>query len=307
VEVALKMAMQYWSNSGARKPAVIALEGAYHGDTFGAMSVGERGIFTRPFNDFLFDVFFLPFPSDENVVTVFENRVRMGDVGIFIYEPLVQGASGMRMYSSNVLDKLLRVAKAHDVLCIADEVFTGFCRTGKWFASDYLSVSPDLVCLSKGLTGGTLPLGVTSCSKEVEAAFLGRTGDNIFFHGHSFTANPLTCAVANASFQLLVDPVCQSSIRRISERHAGFARRLHGHPLLRDTRFTGTILALEIHHGMTEYNNELRNRIYTFFLDRNILLRPLGNILYVLPPYCTTDAELDMIYAAMEDFLKSLK
>lgn len=307
VEVALKMAMQYWENTGVKKPGVIALEGAYHGDTFGAMSVGARGLFTRPFSDYLFDVFSLPFPSDENVVTVFESRVRMGDVGIFIYEPLVQGASGMRMYSSDVLGKLLSVAKEHHVLCIADEVFTGFCRTGKYFASDYLSIAPDLICLSKGLTGGTLPLGVTSCSREVEAAFLGRTGNDIFFHGHSFTANPLACAVANASFQLLVDLVCQSAIGRISERHADFARRLHGHPLLRDVRFTGTILALEIHHGMTEYTNELRNRIYTFFLDRNILLRPLGNIVYVLPPYCTTDAELEMIYSAIEDFLESFQ
>src|SRR5579871_1284861 len=199
VEVALKMAIQYWHNLGIEKNKIIAIDGAYHGDTFGAMSVGERGAFTSPFNPYLFDVDFIDFPNAENsqdIITAFRQKVIGGDVAAFVYEPLVQGAAGMRMYSETVLNQLMAIAKRYDVICIADEVFTGFGRTGKYFASDYLDTPPDIIAVSKGITGGFMPLGVTACSEKIVSAFRSADASKTFFHGHSYTANPIACAAA---------------------------------------------------------------------------------------------------------------
>jgi len=310
VEVALKMAMQFWHNQGIEKRGIIALDGAYHGDTFGAMAVGERGLFTIPFQSYLFDVTFLPFPDGTNdtlIVERFKERVKTDNVGIFIYEPLVQGASGMRIYSPALLDKLLAVARENNVICIADEVFTGFGRTGKWFASEYMEQQPDIMCLSKGITGGTLPLGVTTCSDTIAVAFLDRPADQTFFHGHSYTANPLVCAAANASFELLMDPACKLSIDTISRMHTSFAAEVQNNPHVRTAKCIGTILSIEIDQGTTSYTNDLRKHIFSYFMERNILLRPLGNILYVLPPYCIREEELQRVYDSIRDFLKELK
>lgn len=306
VEVALKMAMQYWHNQTIKKPKVVALEGAYHGDTFGAMSVASRNMFSAPFDSYLFDVSFLDFPTNENeeaVVSQFTAWVEKEDVGVFIFEPLVQGASGMRMYSSEILDKLIDIAHQHDVVCIADEVFTGFGRTGKLFATDYLTHKPDIMCISKGLTGGTLPMGITVASQRIVDAFETPDFNKTFFHGHSYTANPLACAVANASFKLLMDPTCQANIKRIEARHQQFKKELQNHPRIKDTRQRGTILAIELDYGETHYANEARKKIYDYFLQRNILLRPLGNVIYILPPYVTTDTELGIVYDAIKEFL----
>lgn len=310
VEVALKMAIQYWHNLGHTKKKVIAIEGAYHGDTFGSMAVGERGLFTTPFFPFLFDVEFIEFPAGKNdaeVIDNFNSIVANGDVACFIFEPLVQAAGGMRMYSPSTLDKLIEHARNNDVVCIADEVFTGFGRTGKLFASDYLKHPPDIISLSKGLTGGTLPLGVTSCNKRIVDAFSSRELTKTFFHGHSYTANPLACAAANASFELLMNLRCQESIVRISKIQKKFADELKDSRIIKEVRTLGTILALEIEAGETRYDNAIRKSIYSFFLSRNILLRPLGNVIYVLPPYATTDAELNSIYVAIRDFLEACK
>ncbi len=307
VEVALKMALQFWTNQGINRKRIVAIEGAYHGDTFGAMSVGSRGIFTDPFMDHLFDVSFIDFPVGHNedvVVEQFSALVCTDNVAAFIFEPLVQGAAGMRMYSPAVLDRLLRVAKAHNVICIADEVFSGFGRTGKLFASDYLHHLPDIISLSKGITGGTMPLGVTSCSDEIVNAFRSEDISKTFFHGHSYTANPLACAVANASFNLLVGRECHEQIELISTLHRAFKRRIEQHPRLRDVRCLGTILALELDvAGESSYTHPVRKRIYDFFLDRNVLLRPLGNVIYVLPPYVIKTAELEKVYGYVEEFL----
>ncbi|HKZ38914.1 MAG TPA: adenosylmethionine--8-amino-7-oxononanoate transaminase, partial [Chryseolinea sp.] len=301
VEVGLKMAFQFWHNQGVTtKKKVIALRGAYHGDTFGSMAVGERSAFTAAFSSYLFQVEYVDFPTslnEENVLRQFKDLVKNNDVGCFIYEPLVQAASGMRMYSSELLDSLLQVAQKNNIICIADEVFTGFCRTGKMFASDYLTNKPDITAISKGITGGTIPLGVTSCNEKVLSAFTSSQMEKTFFHGHSYTANPIACAAANASFDLLEDENCQKQIRKIGEHHTAFKQKIEGHKMIQDVRNLGTILAIELKtHKGSSYFNEARKTIYSFFLERNILLRPLGNIVYVLPPYVIHDDQLLEIY-----------
>jgi adenosylmethionine---8-amino-7-oxononanoate aminotransferase len=308
VEVALKMAFQFWHNKNEVKTRVIAIDGAYHGDTFGAMSVGDRGAFTAPFAPFLFQVDFIDFPSKEKeevVLAQFETLIEEGEVAAFIFEPLVQGSAGMRMYSKEVLDKMILMAQRKQIICIADEVMTGFGRTGKMFACDYLKNTPDIFCLSKGLTGGTMAMGVTSCTEEIIEVY--RTSDLLktFFHGHSFTANPIACASALASLQLLVQKECFENIQRIMYQHTIFLERMKGCKGVKDIRSLGTILAIELaSFGDTSYFNEARHKLYPFFLERNILLRPLGNVVYILPPYIISDAELDKIYEAIEELLE---
>lgn len=309
VEVALKMAFQYWYNQGIQKKKVVAIKGAYHGDTFGAMSVGERGRFTDPFSTYLFDVEFIDFPSqgkEAMALNQFKELAAGEQVSAFIFEPLVQAAAGMRIYSEKILNQLIAVAHHYNIVCIADEVFTGFGRTGKTFASDYLDHPPDIIALSKGLTGGTLPLGVTSCSAAIIKAFESDEITKTFFHGHSYTANPLACAAANASFELLKHPICTQNINRISNKHKQFAKEIKIHQNIKEVRCLGTILAIELQAGETSYFNDVRKTIYSFFIDRNILLRPLGNVIYILPPYITTDEELDMLYKNITEFMGRL-
>jgi adenosylmethionine-8-amino-7-oxononanoate aminotransferase len=310
VEVAIKMALQFWDNQNINKKNIIAIQGAYHGDTFGAMSVGDRGIFTAPFSQLLFNTEFIDFPNKDNeekVLNDFKTFIDTNTIAAFIFEPLLQGAAGMRTYSASVLDKLINYAQANNVLCIADEVLTGFGRTGKMFASDYLTNEPDIIAVSKGVTGGTMPLGVTACSEKISKAFMSDDLLKTLFHGHSYTANPLACAVANASFELLMLDECQDNIKRISFRHEEFKKRISHYKTLRDVRNIGTLLAIEINTGDgTSYSNEIRKKIYPHFLKKNILLRPLGNVIYVLPPYIITDDILDEIYFSIEAFIKDL-
>jgi adenosylmethionine-8-amino-7-oxononanoate aminotransferase len=311
VEVALKIALQFWHNQGIVKTDIIALEGAYHGDTFGGMSVGERSIFTSPFTNYLFNTAFVSFPekgSEEKALQEFKAKVDLGTVAAFIFEPLVQGASGMRMYSAGILDKMIQYAQLHHVICIADEVFTGFGRTGRLFASDYLEGKPDLIALSKGITGGTLPLGATACSKSILKAFESGDFSKTFFHGHSYTANPLACAAANASFTLLLSDDCQERINAIQVSHKKFQEKLWGNKKnIIEVRTIGTILAIELlTPEATDYSNSMRAKIYDFFMTRNILLRPLGNVIYIIPPYIITTEQLESIYQVIEDFINEL-
>ncbi|UII32595.1 adenosylmethionine--8-amino-7-oxononanoate transaminase [Fulvivirga ulvae] len=310
VEVALKMAFQFWYNQGQNKKRVIAIDGAYHGDTFGSMSVGERSDFTKPFAEHLFEVEFVDFPTTTNESSVFDrfkDLIDSDDVASFIFEPIIQGASGMRIYNASLLDKMIQYAQNHNVVCIADEVMTGFGRTGKLFASDYLTHKPDIICLSKGLTGGTMALGVTSCTDAIVDAFMSKDLHKTFLHGHSFTANPIACASANASFELLVTPECQGNIQRITEQHECFRQKHRQTPKLKDIRSLGTILAIEFEtQSDSSYFSEMRNRLYPFFLERNILLRPLGNLIYVIPPYIISDDDLTKVYTAIEEFFSTL-
>jgi len=310
VEAAVKMALQYWFNRGKTRLSLIAFKNGYHGDTFGAMSVSGRSVFTKPFEPLLFDVDFIEAPvtgreseSIEQLNTVLNKK----KAAAFIFEPLVQGAGGMIMYKPEPLNKMIEMCRHGKVLTIADEVFTGFGRTGSFFAIDQLAIPPDLICLSKGLTGGTLPLGVTACSESVTKPFYSDDSEKMLFHGHSFSANPLACAAALASFDLMEDPGTWEKIKNIQHNHHQFAEKITGHPQLTDCRQTGTILALEIKTpDQTGYLNSLRNWLTDFFIRKHILMRPLGNVIYVVPPYCITNKELGQVYRVIEEALDQL-
>ncbi|WP_400191489.1 adenosylmethionine--8-amino-7-oxononanoate transaminase [Hymenobacter sp. B81] len=306
VEVALKMALQYHHNQDWPRPRILAFRDSYHGDTFGAMSVSSRGTFTAPFARLLFDVDYLDVPVPGREAEVLAQAAALlatGQVAAFIFEPLLLGTAGMVTYEPGVLDELLRLCRQHGTLCIADEVLTGFGRTGRLFASHYLREQPDLVCLSKGLTGGTMALGVTTCSAAVYESFLSPDRQKTLFHGHSYTANPVACAAGLASLELLLAPETRAHIDRIAAAHAAQAQRLAGRPGVRAVRTLGTMLALElaVPGEGTSYFSTLRDQLYHHALRRGVLLRPLGNIVYTLPPYCTTDLELEQIYQVMDE------
>ena len=310
VEVAIKMSLQYWNNKGIKKKKLVALQNAYHGDTFGAMAVSGRSIFTEAFSDFLFDVAFIPFPSGEHAeqsIAVLEGLLQKGDVAAFIAEPLVQGSSGMNMYSADTLEQYFRLCKKYDTLIIADEVMTGFGRTGTLFACDQINTSPDIVCLSKGLTGGSMPLGVTATSQAVFDAFYDDDKMKMLYHGHSFTANPTICTAALASLDLLLQQSCEDSRKRIIHAHAAFATSIIADPLVAAIRQTGTIIAIELKTDTPSYHSNMRDFLYQFFLDKKIVMRPLGNIIYILPPYCITNYELNYVYSCIKDLLEELK
>lgn len=315
VEVALKMAFQYWNNKDEKRTKLIALEGAYHGDTFGSMSVSARNAFTAPFQPYLFDVEFVDFPSAEsNTLAQLENIFSKDDVAAFIFEPLIQGTSGMKMYAPEMLEKMIALCKKYDVISIADEVFTGFFRTGKFFACDFQKQQPDIFCLSKGLTGGVMPLGITTCTEKIYEAFLSDGSDKVktFFHGHSYTANPLACAVALASAELLEREETQNNIKRISENHKRFVKELRlldyarSDNRVKDVRCFGTILAVEF-TGDAGYFSVMRNELYQFFISKGILIRPLGNVIYLVPPYCISDEDLEYIYSAIIERIERMK
>ncbi len=307
VEVGIKMAFQYFYNQDISKKKIIAIDGAYHGDTFGAMSVGERGPFTEPFDPYLFSVDFLDFPEKEKEAEVwdhFEKLIATGEVAAFIFEPIVQGASGMRVYSTELLDKMIALAQSNDVICIADEVMTGFGRLGTLFAADQLQHKPDIFCLSKGLTGGALAMGVTTCTDKIQSAYRSSDLMKTFFHGHSFTANPMTCAVANASLDLLLSDDCEANRKRLNQRHTAFMDKLERHAMVRNPRVMGTILAFELNTERdTSYFNEARHHLYPYFIEKGLLIRPLGNVIYLIPPYIISDEDLDYTYRTILAFL----
>ncbi|MEZ0483216.1 adenosylmethionine--8-amino-7-oxononanoate transaminase [Fibrella aquatica] len=310
VEVALKMAFQYWHNIGKPRLKVVAFEDAYHGDTFGAMAVSGRSAFTAPFSPFLFDVTYLPAPVPGREAEVLElaRTLFTDEVAAFIVEPLVQGAGGMNMYEPDVLDQLFTMARTHGTLLIADEVMTGFGRTGKLFASHYLTEKPDMMCLSKGLTGGTMALSITTCTDAIYNAFLSTDKMKTLFHGHSFTANPVACSASLASLDLLLTDERQADIQRIAAQHTAFTDRLHQSPVVGNIRQRGTLLAFDlITSGQTSYFNNIRDVAYNFLLEKGVLMRPLGNVLYFMPPYCTTNEQLQVAYDAVLALLKKLE
>jgi adenosylmethionine-8-amino-7-oxononanoate aminotransferase len=313
VEVAIKMAFQYWYNIGKPRKKIIALEGAYHGDTFGAMAVGERSAFSAPFNPFLFDVLFVeaPLPGKEEMALAQLKKVitdHPEQIAAFIFEPLVQGSGGMRMYKAEALDAMLQLCIEEDIILIADEVMTGFGRTGKMWATDYLQNKPDIFCLSKGLTGGTMAFGATTCTAKIFDAFWSDDKLKTLFHGHSCTGNPIACSVALASLDLMEMPQTWENIRRIENAHQNFSKKLLGHPLVKNLRQQGVILAFDIDNAYnTSYFNNLRDRIWHFFINKKLLLRPLGNTVYILPPYCITAEELDKVYNGIEELLSFLE
>ncbi|RQO74223.1 adenosylmethionine--8-amino-7-oxononanoate transaminase [Pedobacter sp. KBW06] len=309
VEVALKMCLQFWSNTGHKgRTKIIAFKEAYHGDTFGAMSVSGRSIFTDPFNSMLFDVEFIDLPTEKNIEQL-KSKINYlsNEVACFIFEPMVLGAGGMLMYEGEYLDQLMETCQKHGILTIADEVMTGFGRTGTYFACETLQAKPDIFCLSKGLTGGTMPLGVTTCNQKIFDAFLSDDKLKTLYHGHSFTANPVACAASLASMDILLKPETMANIQRIKAKNETFAAEIKDHPKVRDVRQKGTILVLEWETGNdTSYLSGLRNQLYLYFLERGIILRPLGNILYILPPYIISDEDLEYIYQTIHQALNDI-
>lgn len=308
VEVAIKMALQFWFNTGSNRKKIIAFENAYHGDTFGSMSVSARSTFTHPFNHALFDVLHIPapYPGAENVALekMEEILTLHNDIAAFIYEPLVQGAAGMLMYAPEQLDKLIALAKTQNIITIADEVMTGFYRTGKMFAINHCTQAPDIMCLSKGLTGGTMALGITACTQEIFDAFYSTDVTKALYHGHSYTANPIACTSALASLDLIEKELCALQVNNITEQHTFFAETLRTIPPLKNIRQTGTVLAFDINTDeRNNYFSEIKNTIYPKFIDAGVLLRPLGNTVYIMPPYCITAAQLQQVYESIMKIL----
>ncbi|HLP64237.1 adenosylmethionine--8-amino-7-oxononanoate transaminase [Flavobacterium sp.] len=308
VEVAIKVALQYNYNKGIKRTKILAFEEAFHGDTFAAMAASGISFFTEAFQGSLLEVTRIPVPThgNENAsLTALENAVKTNEYAAFIYEPMVQGAAGMVMYTPEVLEQLISICKQNDVFTIADEVMTGFGKTGKTFASDYLSIQPDMMCLSKALTGGTIPMAITTFTEEIFDGFYNDDTNKALFHGHTFTANPTGCAAALASIQLLQTDEMKANIQRVHQSHLEFQKKIESHSKVKTTRVLGVIFALEIKTESAEsYYGNLRNKLYNFFIENGILLRPVGNIVYILPPYIITENQLQKVYQTIEKALE---
>ena len=308
VEIAIKVALQYFFNKGEKRTTIIAFENAFHGDTFAAMAASGISLFTDAFQGMFIDVVRIPVPviGQEDVsFSALAKALKNHDCAGFIFEPLVQGAAGMVMYEPAALDTLIQMCKANNVLTIADEVMTGFGKTGKTFASDYLVEQPDMMCLSKALTGGTIPMAITTFTQEIFDAFYDEDINKALFHGHTFTANPTGCAAVLASLELLQTPAMQANIARVNAMHLAFEKRVQSHPKVVTTRVLGVIFALEIKtESAASYYGNLRNKLYNFFIENGVILRPVGNIVYILPPYVITDEQLEKVYQVVESALE---
>ena len=307
VEVALKMAFQYWFNKNEPRKRILALDGAYHGDTFGAMAIGQRGYFNAPFEHFFFDVDQLEFPTAENekeLLIIAENLFKTNEFAAIILEPIIQGSAGMKTYSIQWLNDLVKLAKKYDVLVIFDEVMTAWGRTGKLFAMNHCEVVPDIVCLSKGLTGGVLPLGLTVTHNTIYNAFLSDEKSKALLHGHSFTGNPIVCAAACASLDLFEKETTWENIETICELNIQFTEQIKSHHSIKEIRLCGTILAIELQTGEgNTYFSSIRDKAYNYFLKKGLLIRPLGNVIFINPPYSITKEELHKIYQEITNFL----
>jgi len=307
VEVGLKMAIQYWHNLGQPKRKMIAFEGCYHGDTFGSMSLAGPYPFNEPFEPYLFEVVYLPFPhpgNKEEILALLEKTLASNDVAALIYEPMIQGVGGMRLFDKETLDELLRIVKDKNVLLIADEVMTGFGRTGKTFASEYLSTLPDIVCLSKGISGGFLGMGATAANATVYQAFDTKDKKKVFLHGHSYTGNALACVAANASLDILLQSETLSKIEQIAVWQKEVVNEIQKLPKVKVAFALGTILSITLIQRQQEgYFAQVAEHAYQYFLQKNILLRPMGNVLYLSPPYCIAEEELKEVHQMVIQYL----
>jgi adenosylmethionine-8-amino-7-oxononanoate aminotransferase len=302
VEVALKMALGYWRHGGQPRHRILVMEHSYHGDTVGAMSVGERGPFTEAYEPLLFDVARIPFPAAGRESVTFdalEAHCSAGRSAALIVEPLVLGAGGMLMYSPAVLAELRNICARHGVLFIADEVMTGWGRTGTMFACQQAGISPDIACYSKGLTGGSLPLAVTLCRREIFAAHYAEDRRRTFFHSSSFTANAIACAAALANLEIWESEPVLARVAALQAMQAKRLERFRDDARFERVRQTGTITAMDVRAPDGGYFAALGPRLAAAFQAGEVLLRPLGNTLYVLPPYCVTEDDLDRVYGAI--------
>jgi adenosylmethionine-8-amino-7-oxononanoate aminotransferase len=307
VEVALKMAYHAWAIAGEPQRTVfVSLTGGYHGDTFGAMAVGDPVPFFEPYGDFLFEVQRTEPDADALAATLDELGDRAAAV---LLEPLVQGAAGMAMHDAAFLRAARAACDERGLFLIADEVMTGFGRTGSLFACEQAGISPDLLCLAKGLTSGMLPLAVTLASERLFEAFLSADRSRFFPHGHSMTANPIGCALARESLALCAEEDTPAKLDALGTRIHGALADLEGHARVRELRRTGGIVALDLAPDAGDaagYLAPLGPRLRAAAIERGVLLRPLGNVLYALPPACTTDAEADRVAAVMAELVDTL-
>ncbi len=308
VESAIKMALQYYFNTGEKRTAFIAFENGFHGDTFGAMSASGLSVYNGPFEDFLIDVQRIPTPNGKNhneILRQLEEIVIHNNVAAFIYEPIVQGAAGMKIHDINGVDEILQFCKNHEIITIADEVMTGFGKTGKNFASEYMETKPDIICLSKALTGGMVPMAITSCTQKIYDAFLSNDIAKGYFHCHTYSANPIGCAAAIASIELLQSEEIKTNIKRISKAHKEFSEKIASHKKVKSTRQIGVIFALDLNTNTERYGS-LRDILLSSFMKEGIFLRPLGNTIYIQVPYIITMEQLDKIYNTIEKILDNL-
>jgi adenosylmethionine-8-amino-7-oxononanoate aminotransferase len=302
VEVALKMALGFWRNRGEQRSRILALEGAYHGDTIGGMSVGERGVFNAPYDPLLFDVERIPFPApgrEQATLDAITTACRNAGIAALIVEPLILGAGGMLIYPPWVLADMKRICETHGVLFIADEVMTGWGRTGTRFACEQAAVTPDIGCYSKGLTGGSLPLAVTLCRADIFDAHYSMDRSKTFFHSSSYTANPIACAAACANLEVWQNEPVMERIAAVASAQTKGLDRFRDDRRFTNVRQTGTIAALDIATSDPGYLAAIGPRLYNHFLDRGLLVRPLGNTIYLMPPYCSTTDEIDLVFDAI--------
>lgn len=308
VEIGIKMALQYHFNKGDKRNILIAFEDGFHGDTFGAMSVSGLSVYNGPFEDFFLDVKRIPTPNGNNHDAILESLkeiAKSNTIAGFVYEPLVQGAAAMKMHNAEGLELILKFCKANNIITIADEVMTGFGKTGNYFASDYIHTKPDIMCLSKALTAGLLPMAITSCTQDVYNAFYSDDISKGLFHGHTYSANPLACTVAIAGIELLKSKEIQDNIQSVINSHKDFNNRIKNHPKVKSTRQTGIIFALDLNIEMERYGN-LRDKLFSFFMSNGVFLRPLGNTIYILAPYVITEKQLEKVYKTIEDVLVTI-
>jgi adenosylmethionine-8-amino-7-oxononanoate aminotransferase len=305
VEVALKMALGFWKNHTSKigegpRTRIIALEHAYHGDTVGTMSAGARGVFNAAYAPLLFDVVRLPFPApgrEQEALDVLKDAAK--DAAALIIEPLILGSGGMLMYPPEVLRALAIICRRAGALLIADEVMTGFGRTGTVFACEQAGISPDILCLAKGLTGGSLPLAATLCTPEIFDAHYSSDRSRTFFHSSSFTANPIACAAACANLQIWREEPVGERITALGAMQEERLARFRTDSRFANIRRLGTIAALDLKVADPGYLAGISLELTGFFMARGVLLRPLGNTIYVMPPYAITAAELDLVYDAI--------
>ncbi|TVZ26483.1 adenosylmethionine-8-amino-7-oxononanoate aminotransferase [Gillisia sp. Hel_I_86] len=297
-EIGIKMALQYHFNLGNDKRVMLAFEEGFHGDTFGAMSVSGLSVYNGAFEHHFLKVVRIPTPNGKNnteVLQKLKQLIKENAIAGFIYEPLVQGAAGMKMHDVDGLNAVLKVCQKNGIITVADEVMTGFGKTGKNFASEYMDEQPDIMCMSKALTAGLLPMAITSCSQKIYDAFYSEDIAKGLFHGHTYTANPLACTAALAGIELLNSGEIQQNIQKVIQSHSEFLKEIKVHPKVRNPRQLGVILAFELNVEMERYGN-LRNKLFQHFMGDGVFLRPLGNTIYILPPYVISQEELRKVY-----------
>lgn len=304
-EIGIKMALQYHHNLGNDRKVMLAFEEGFHGDTFGAMSVSGLSVYNGAFEDHFIQVERIPVPNGENTSEVLDQLrsiIDQHNIAGFIYEPLIQGAAAMKFHDAEGLNEILKICRKNDIILVADEVMTGFGKTGSYFASDHIEEKPDVICMSKALTAGLLPMGLTSCSQKVYDAFYSDDIAKGLFHGHTYTANPLACSAALAGVELLTSEEIQQKIQQISQANIDFVKKLETHPKVKNIRSKGVIMAFELDIKTDRYG-DLRNKLFQYFMDKGVFLRPLGNTIYIVPPYVISTEQLQKVFTAIENSL----